>query len=155
MKKTKFDAETFFESKIKGGDLRSHGSVLNFTTPLITFTKKPREKGIKRICKELIEYDRFKILNKLHTEYMTELKNKNKGNAFNNILYGAELSGAEIEIDNKKGFVVEERKNSISVVFPDNKVKLYPKDVWNFLYLFDNCKYYFVAKKLKKNRFFK
>ncbi len=155
MPNSKFNAESFFESKLSSGDLRSNGSVIGFYVKDIEFTKKIPPKGIKRINRDVINFKDFEIINKLHKEYLQELRANHKGNSFENILFNSELTGAEIEIDNKKGIVVEERKNSILVIFKDNKIKLYPKNVWNFTLDFENIKYLFFPQKLKKNRFLK
>lgn len=150
-----FDVETHFESKIGKNNLCSQGRVINFQPAPFCSTRKPIEKGIKRIIKEKFKYEEFKIINELHNDYIRELKGNQHPNAFNDILYKSELTGAKIRINGKFGFVIEERKNSLTVIFEGDKIKIFPKAVWNFVYSFDGVDYMFFTSNMKKNRFLK
>lgn len=110
------------------------------------------EKGLRRIAKDRFSYEDFKTVNQMHTEYLRELKGALSPKAFLDILYRAELTGAQIRIAGKVGIVVEERKNSLSVIFEGNKVKIYPKKVWDFQLIFDGAQYFFFSEALKKGR---
>jgi len=38
------------------------------------------------------------------------------------------------------------------VIFEDNRTKIFPKKVWEFILMFDGSEYKFFSKKLKKSR---
>lgn len=153
--KPNFNVEAHYESKIRQGSIKDQGSFLNFRN--VPFIPKNVEiqKGLKRIKMDKFKYDDFKIINQLHQEYLKEIKGVLSHTAFLDIIYKAELTGAKIEIAGKEGFVIQERKNTIFVIFPGNITKIFPKKIWDFKLKFEDVEYLFFAKALKNGRFFK
>jgi len=150
-----FNVEAHYESKIKKGSIKDQGSVLRFTRMPFEPKKKEIQKGLRKIATERFKYSDFEDINKLHLEYLQELRGGLSSSAFMDILYKAELTGAKIEIAGRTGFVLEERKNSLFVIFPGNLVKIYPKKLWDFSLEFEGIKYLFFSEALKKGRFLK
>lgn len=150
-----FDAEAHFESRMGLQSIRSQGVVLDFTTRPLKKTPKKMEKGLTRVCHDRYYYESFIEINALHRAYISELKGQLGPDAFLSILWQAELTGAMITIAGKEGIVVEERKNSLVVIFSNDKVKIFPKAVWDFCFQFDGVTYFFYAKNLRHNRLMK
>lgn len=148
----KFSAEAHFESKLKQGSIRDQGSVLRFGAMPLEPKKFHSEKGLRRIAKDRFKYEDFKTINQMHTGYLRELQGNLPPKAFLDTLYRAELTGALIQIAGKEGIVVEERRNSLSVIFEGNVIKIYPKKVWDFRLIFDGVQYLFFSEALKKGR---
>lgn len=135
-------------------------SILNIDyQPTFSFnTYQRKEKKIipKKIQKadfNKMKYSDFLPINQLHTEYIQELKGNLSPDNFLPILYRAELTGAKIIINNKSGFIVEERVNTLFIIFEDDKIKIFPKNQNNFIFEHENIQYIFYGKNLKKNRF--
>lgn len=149
------DPEGHFNSKIKSCTVRDQGTVISFVSQPFIPKKFTTEKGIKRIVKEDYKYSDFIEINKMHREYLRELRGTLHPYASLNLIYKAELTGAEIEIAGRTGFVIQERKNSLTVIFPGDLIKVYPKSLWNFRMKADGIDYLFFGKDLKKNRFLK
>lgn len=147
-----FSAEAHFESKIKQGSIKNQSSVIRFENQLFEPKKTTVEKGLKRICKDQFKYSDFLEINQLHSEYLHKIKEISGNKGFLDNVLKAELTGAKIKISNKIGFVVEERKNSLVVIFEDDRTKIFPKKVWDFILMFDKSEYKFFSKKLKKSR---
>ena len=150
-----FDAESHFNSKLRRGTIRDQGTIISFASKPFNSKIKTQEKGLKKIKKEKFRYNEFMPINIIHTEYIKELKGNLHPDAFMDVLYKAELTGAKVRINGKEGFVIEERKNSMCVIFEDDKVNIFPKNVWDFVYTFENIDYFFYSENLKKNRFLK
>lgn len=150
-----FDVESHYESKIKNGSLKDQGIILRFNKPTYRPSNPEIIKGLRRIAKDRFKYEDFIEINKIHSAYLKELKGNLSPKGFLDILYKSELTGAMIDIAGKSGFVIEERKNSISVIFPENIVKLYIKSCWNFKINFEGVDYLFFCNNLKNNRFLK
>lgn len=148
-----FDAESHFESKIKTKSLRAQGVVIDFSARPFTPTARPVEKGLRRVAHGAFRYADFAKINTLHTAYLAKLRGRLSPDAFLPILHGAELTGAAIRIRGEDGYIIEERKNSLVVIFLDDRVRVFPKDVWDFSLIADGVEYYFFARALKKNRF--
>lgn len=149
---TPFSAESHFESKIKRGSIRNQSTVIRFTPQPFEPNKHTTVKGLRRICCDRFSFTDFEKINEMHTEYLRRLKGSCTPQAFLDVLYKAELTGTRIKIDKKEGFIVEERRNSIFVIFESNKIKIYPKKVWDFILMFDGVEYMFICESLKKNR---
>ncbi|KAM0675485.1 hypothetical protein GVAV_000850 [Gurleya vavrai] len=116
-----------------------------------------RKQKIKKIhpVNQFLKYKDYLQINKMHVEYFKELKKGMSNDAFLGVLYKAELTGAIVEICGKKGIIVEERANSIRIIFENDSVKMYFKNVNNFIIEFDGVKYLFFGQNLAKNRFLK
>lgn len=168
-----FDAEAYFDSKIRNATVRDQGVVLDFSDKPLP-SRNPPEKGIHRIIKENFKYNEFKRINEFHTEYLRDLKGNLHPSAFMEVLYRAELTGAKVRVWNNKcankcenvssgnnspgnniGFIISERKNSIIVIYKNDKIKVFPKSAWNFSLIFDEIEYIFFASDMKKNRYLK
>ncbi|KAI5168391.1 hypothetical protein PAEPH01_0088 [Pancytospora epiphaga] len=147
-----FDAESFFETKTGQESIRSQGVVLDFTAAPFKRKRVKIEKGLSRVCREKYRYEDFHEINRFHSAYIEELKGHLGPDAFLPILWQAEMTGAIITIGGREGVVVEERKNSLLVIFKNNKVKLFPKEVWDFSFQFQDKTYFFYSKNLKHNR---
>lgn len=155
MRDKNFDAEAHFESKLKGSSIRDHGTVISFAARPFSPARRPAEKGIKRVVREKFKYEEFKKINGMHTAYMRQLVGRLSPDAAMDAIYRAELTGAEIVVNGTAGFVIEERKNSLTVIFRGDRVKVFPKAVWDFTYVLDGVEYIFYAAALKKGRFLK
>lgn len=151
--KRAFIPEDHFESKVKNKLLWSQGTVLSFTPQPFTPKTRPVEKGRKRILRDNMKYEEFQEINQMHREYMKKIIGNLHPDAALEIIYKADLTGAQIEINNHKGYVVHERKNSLAVIFPTDEVKIFPKSIWDFKISFEGIDYIFFGKNLKKNRF--
>lgn len=123
-----------------------------------SFIPDEKEDPKRKIVKEKyfnVKYSDFIEINKLHTEYIKSIKTHN----FLPVLYKAELTGALLRFRSrevvKEGIVVEERKNTLLIVHKDDSLKIYPKEMYDFVYEFDGIRYFFMGKFLKYNRFFK
>lgn len=149
-----FSAEAHFESKIKQGSIKDQ-SVLRFGATPLEPKKFHSEKGLRRIAKDRFSYESFQAINQMHTEYLRELKGHLPPKAFLDVIYKAELTGALIQIAGKEGIVVEERRNSLCVIFVGNVIKIYPKKIWDFKLIFDGVRYLFFSEGLKKGRLLK
>ncbi|ELA41595.1 uncharacterized protein VICG_01343 [Vittaforma corneae ATCC 50505] len=147
-----FNAEQHFESKIKQGSIKNQSTILRFDTQPFKSKKAEREKGLRRICKDRFNFEDFVKINKMHSSYVQELKGNLSPKAFLDVLYRAELTGAKVKIAGKEGIIVEERKNSLCVIFSSNQMKLYPKRSWDFSLVFDGIEYQFLSENLKTNR---
>ncbi|KAM0680251.1 hypothetical protein GINT2_001636 [Glugoides intestinalis] len=147
-----FSPAAHFESKIKQEAKKDASAILHFAPPpFIPKTVVP-EKGLRKILKDRFSFEDFTEINSMHQHYIRKLKGTLLPSVFLDILYKAELTGAKINIAGKEGIVVEERKSTLCVIFKDNKVKLFPKNVWNFTFPFEGVNYLFICKSLKKNR---
>lgn len=144
--------EQHFESKIKQGSIKNQSTILHFSTQPFENKKSVREKGIRRIYKDRFTFESFLKINELHNDYIKELKGNLSPKAFLDVLYKAELTGAKIKIAGREGIIVEERKNSICVIFSTNETKIYPKRNWDFSLIFENVEYTFLCENLKANR---
>lgn len=151
----KFCAEEHFELKIKQGSIRDQSIYLRFGKSLRKDSKFIPEKGIKRIVKDNFKFEEFKEINKLHNDYLDKLKGQLHPNIFQEILYKAELTGAKIEIANKEGYVIEDRKNTLTVIFENDIIKVYSKQIYDFSLVHQNVKYMFYSGALKAGRLFK
>ena len=147
-----YNVEQHFESKIKQGSIKNQGTIVCFSLQPFEGKKTEQEKGLRRVCKDRFNFENFQAVNALYNDYLRELKGNLTPKAFLDILYKAELTGAKIKIDNKEGLIVEERKNSICVIFSSNQMKIYPKRTWDFSLIFDCVEYKFLCEKLKINR---
>ena len=147
-----FSAEAHYESKIKQGSIKNQSSLLRFDSFVFEPKKTTIEKGLRRICKDEFKFSDFQEINKLHTDYLRKIKEISGCKGFLEGLTKAELTGAKIKISDKIGFIVEERKNSLIVIFEKNIIKIFPKKVWDFWILFDGEEYKFYSEQLKKSR---
>lgn len=150
-----FSPENHYDLKIKNGSIRDQNATLKFDDPPFKSKDFKIEKGFKRIKKDNFKYAEFVDIHQMHTEYLTKLKGHHNPDTFLELIYKAELTGASIEINNKIGFVIEERKNSLTVIFPDDSIKIFPKAVFNFNIIFEGIKYIFFANSLKHSRLIK
>lgn len=150
-----FDAEAHFESKMKTRSLRSQGTVIDFSARPFVPSARPVEKGIRRVPHAGFRHSEFAKINELHCAYLSRLRGRLSPELFLPVLHTAELTGAAVRIRGQDGYIIEERKNSLVVIFPDDRVRLFPKDVWDFSVLADGVEYLFFAASLKKNRFMK
>lgn len=119
---------------------------------------RPRKKNlqaVRRVERERVRYEDFLEINKLFREYLTRLKGTMGISNFVNKLYMAELTGAVVRIGSRSGIVVEERANSIVVVFEDDSVKTFLKRIHDFVVAHDGIDYIFVGLRMKSNRFVK
>ena len=177
-----FSSESHFESKIKQGSIKNQSPVIRFNTSVFEPSKFAKEKGLRKICKDQFKYSDFVEINKLHCEYLNKIKENSNGtnskgntSGFLENIYKAELTGASVKLINledkgklenkinledkdklqdKIGFIVEERKNSLVVIFKENEIKIFPKKSWNFSILFEGIEYLFISELLKKGRLF-
>lgn len=151
----KFSAEEHYELKIKQGSIRSQSVYLRFgkNEPKKKIINK--EKGFKRIIKDNFKFEDFVEINDLHTKYLDNLKGQFHPTAFQEILYKAELTGAKIEIAQKEGYIIEERKNTLTVIFMNDIIKVYPKKVFDFSLKHQGVKYMFYSNALKGGRLYK
>lgn len=147
-----FSAEQHFESQIKRGSIKNQSITLHFGAQPLENKKIEREKGLRRICKDRFCFRDFVGVSEMHNSYIRELKGNLSPKAFLDVLYKAELTGAKIKIAGKEGIVVEERKNSLFVIFSSNQTKLYPKRSWDFSLVIDGVEYRFLPENLKINR---
>jgi len=150
--KMPFSAEQHYESKIRQGSIRGQSTILHFDRKPLECRKREQEKGIRRVCRDRFRFEDFVSLNSLHTDYLKELKGDLGSKAFLDVIYKAELTGARVRIAGREGIVVEERKNSLCVIFESNEVKIYPKRNWDFTVLFDGVEYIFISRNLRANR---
>lgn len=147
-----FSAEQHYESKIKQGSIRNQSVILHFDRKPLEYKTKQREKGIRRISKDRFNFKDFLEITQLHSEYLKELKGGLSPKAFLDVIYKAEMTGARVRIAGKDGIIVEERKNSIAVIFESNDVKIYPKRNWDYSVLFEGVEYIFMSRRLRPNR---
>lgn len=153
MGNTPFSPTAHFESKFKHNTAKDGCStILHFEAPPFISQTVIREKGLRRILTDRFSFEDFKEINILHQNYIRKLKGSLYPTMFLDVLYKAELTGALIKIAGKEGIVVEERKNTLCVIFKDNKVKVFPKTLWNFTFSFEGVDYLFMCKALKKSR---
>ncbi|KAF9761746.1 hypothetical protein NGRA_2411 [Nosema granulosis] len=117
-------------------------------------THTPTQKDNFKIGRSSIKptYSQFEEVNKLFKEYIPKVADPKM---FVNQLYKMELAGAEIEIDNRKCIIVEERKNSIITISKDNILRTRIKAGLKFIFEHNNVKYLVIARNLKMNRFMK
>ncbi|KAG0440579.1 hypothetical protein DMUE_1636 [Dictyocoela muelleri] len=110
-----------------------------------------------------IKYEHYKKINIDHKKYINSLLNDIPKINRTAIIHNIELTGAELTINpindkklvfGNKGIVVEEKKNVILMIFPDDKLRIIPKNQNEFIFEFDGVNYTFL-KNLKKNRHFK
>ncbi|EOB13452.1 ribonuclease p subunit [Nosema bombycis CQ1] len=97
-------------------------------------------------------YQQFLEIHKLFLEYVP---NSNDPNAFMQILFKIELTGAKVFIDKKKFIIVEERKNSIKTISEDGRLRTHIKGGLKMIFEHNKVKYCIFGKYLKLNRFFK
>lgn len=147
-----FSAEAHYESKIKQGSIKNQSAVLRFNNSVFEPKQSKIEKGFRRICKDQFNYSCFSEINTLHCEYLRKIKETAGPKGFLENLFKAELTGAKIKIANRIGFVVEERKNTLVVIFEGNDLKIFAKKVFNFSVLFEGVEYFFYSENLKKGR---
>ncbi|KAI5149672.1 hypothetical protein ENBRE01_1054 [Enteropsectra breve] len=149
------DAEAHFDAKMAKSCIKDHGMIINFSSKRRELKASKQEKGIPRIVKENFTYGEMQKINKIHKEYLSELKGKHVPSTFMDVLYRAELTGAEISIAGKTGIVIEERKNVMVVIFPCDIIKIYPKNKYDFSINIDEVDYIFYGSNLKINRMLK
>lgn len=120
-------------------------------TPKLTSNK------IHSVNKYDLDYNEYKFINELSKNYMRSLKGNLSPDNFLPHLLKAELTGASIKTIKSKnyGFIIEERVNSIFVLYENNIVKMFIKKNNNFVVELDGVEYLFFGENLKKNRFFK
>lgn len=147
-----FSAEAHYESKIRQGSIKNQSAVIRFDSQVFEPKKSTVEKGLRRICKDQFKFEDFFEINQLHNNYLHQIKELSGAKKFLENILKAELTGAKIKIANKTGFVVEERKNSLIVIFEDNRTRIFPKKSWDFILFFDGIQYKFYSSRLKKNR---
>lgn len=118
---------------------------------------KTQQTKIWKTNKYNVNYEDYKIINELSINYLRSLKGSLSPDIFLAHLYKAELTGIHIRIVGRAGYgyVVEERVNSLYVVFADNVVRLFIKKLVDFVIELDGVEYFFFGKNLKKNRFVK
>lgn len=154
-----FSPEMHYNSKMKNRTVRDQGIVISLKKQPSNSSKEVRieikKKGIRRVMEDKYTYDRAVDLKAEHTKYIAKLLGNVHPEAAMALLYQAELTGAEIKINNSVGIIIEERKNSLIVIFKDNKVRCFPKSTNSFIFSFNGTDYLFIAKNLKKNRIFK
>ncbi|KAM0687864.1 hypothetical protein COBT_000888 [Conglomerata obtusa] len=124
----------------------------SFHTPTIT---KPKPKAKIAKTTHIANYEEYLKINKMHKEYLRELKSGMSHDAFMSVLYKAELTGAMIYCKLGKGIVIEERINVVRIVEESGKVKCLIKNFVDFVLELDDIKYIFFGKKFFKNRFLK
>jgi hypothetical protein len=150
-----FDVEDHFGAYLEKETIRElcHSYPL-FNKP-VKFTKKERQQGIKRAERKNIKYEDFVEINRIFSEYLSELRGSSSVSNFVQKLYKAELTGARILVNGKEGIVVEERANSIIVVHRNDSLKTYIKRTTCFSIEWDGVEYFFMGPKMKLNRFVK
>ncbi|WUR03187.1 ribonuclease P protein component [Vairimorpha necatrix] len=94
----------------------------------------------------------YKILEKANILFNEYIKTQKIDTSF---IYKMELTGSQIYIKNVPCFVVEERKNSLVVIYKDEKIKTFIKNGLVFCIELNNIKYTIIGKNLKINRFIK
>jgi len=169
-----FDPESHFNSKIKGKSLYDSGNILGLSLPRIE-RNRVVDKGIPRVCRENYKYSEFVKINIKHGEYLKEMLRNQSANMCLHIISKADLTGAEMTVESdenrgvcgnghrrvcgngpvensRRGIVAEERKNSLVLIFPDDRTRIYPKAMWNFKMEVEGKEYLFIGKNLKQKR---
>lgn len=150
-----FCAEDYFDSRIPGGSMRSHATVLDFGAPprIIGDGADRSVRGrVDNAEGRVLRYDDAVRLNAMHSEYIRRIKGPLRPDDFNAVLLRAELTGARVRVAGRAGYVVEERRNSLVVVYPGDRVRIHPKATTDFVVAVDGVDYRFIGRALKKSR---
>ncbi|RVD92568.1 hypothetical protein TUBRATIS_009220 [Tubulinosema ratisbonensis] len=152
--KSDFDVLEHLNTKSKE-KIESNIKKVHTRTSFISDQKESLKRKVIKQTYSQLKYTDFLKVNELHNEYIKKIKSTN----FLQILYKAELTGALLKFKTisgiKEGIVVEERKNSFLIIHSDDSLKVYPKQMYDFVYKVDGIRYFILGKFLKYNRFFK
>lgn len=150
------DIEDHYGAYLRKDTLRSLSHPFSLTSRCMVVSRKRRDPGVRRICRDNVRYRDFVEINRMFVEYLDRLKGAMDPSSFLHKMYSAELTGASVRIcRGGSGIVVEERANSIIVVLEDDTVKTYIKRVNDFIIEHDGIEYIFVGAMMKTNRFTK
>ena len=151
-----FNIERHYGAHLKKETIRSESFPFVLADREFSKTRKQSFPAIKRIEKSKIKYTDFLRINKMFTEYLSRLKGTINPAMFANKIYTSELTGAKVKIsDGRAGIVIEERVNSLVIVFKNDQVKTLIKRTNNFSVEHDGTYYIFVGSGMKSNRFTK
>lgn len=114
--------------------------------------KKKEKRGLYKAKHAEYKYEDFLKINTFHKEYIKEaVKNKINLKEFVSTM---ELTGAILETSECSGsfIVCEERKNVIYGIFPNNSIKMFPKENRIFRFRNESDIFYFIGNKIKFKR---
>lgn len=151
----RFDVEDHYGAHLKKETLRTLSQLFVLTNKAVDTKRKEASRAIRRVERDRIRYRDFVEINELFVDYLTKLKGTASASNFMNKMHTAELTGAIVGVRGKCGIIVEERMNSIIVVFEDDTVKTYLKKTNDFVIEYEGAKYIFIGSKMKINRFVK
>ncbi|KAI4291203.1 hypothetical protein PAPHI01_0477 [Pancytospora philotis] len=140
-----FDAEAHFDAKMSPLTVRDQGVAVDFTNRPLKAAAQPTRGKIARVDKTKYTHDKMAPLVELHRRYISNLKGSLSPEEFLPIIVKAEMTGAEITVDGKTGIIAEDRKNSIVVVFSDNRTRCYPRKQWDYTFSHDGFDYLFLG----------
>jgi hypothetical protein len=151
-----FNIENHYGAHLKKETIRSESFPFILANREFSKEQKPSFPAIKITERSKIKYTDFLKMNKMFTEYLTRLKGTINSAMFANKIYTAELTGAKVKIsDGRSGIVVEERANSLVIVFENDLIKTFIKRTNSFSVEHDGIYYIFVGSGMKPNRFTK
>lgn len=155
---SEFDVISHLSSNTKNNALEKGFKAIYFRNSTQQKEVKNKKVSVKRTNFDDFLFSDFLYINKLHNQYLDNIKNSVLPNMFMSYLHKTELTGARVQVKNsfkKDGIIIEERKNSLIIMHEDNSVNTYPKATNNFILCHDGVKYLFYGRSMKKTRAYK